>query len=86
MRTTDFEKAIDALGVSGLEVKRFSYGINGQVAAVYAQMGDSKYLMWDNCGRGFIYDEEPEAEIRAIDRSPEYLDYRRDADFDLSFE
>ena len=85
MRTTDFEKAIDALGVQGLEVKKFSYG-NSQVAAVYAQMGENKYLMWDASGRGFIYDVDPDAEIRTIEKFPEYLDYRRDAEFDLTFE
>lgn len=69
-----------------MDVKKISYGTHGQVAAVYAQMGESKYLMWDASGRGFIYDVNPDVDRRATDRYPEFLDYRRDADFDLTFD
>lgn len=91
MKTADFEKAIEALGVQGLEMTKFSYGINGQVAAVYARMGTRTYLKWDHMGRGFFFNVEED--ISGTDEPfvpeinfPEYLDYRRDADFDLRFE
>lgn len=86
MKTIDFEKAIEALGVNGLEVTKFSYGINGQVVAVYAKREERTFLMWDAAGRGFIYDINDDEECPIADKHPEHLDYRRDADFDLKFE
>ena len=83
MKTTDFEKAIEALGVQGLAVTKFSYGINGQVAAVYARKDELTYLMWDAIGRGFRFDINPDIEGCTKVSCPEYLDYRRDDDFDL---
>ncbi len=85
MKTTDFEKAIAALGVQGLEVMKFSYGVNGQVAAVYARMGELTFLKWDPNGRGFRFDIEENMEGCTNVSYPEYLDYRRDKDFDLTF-
>lgn len=85
MKTTDFEKAIAAIGVQGLEVIKFSYGINGQVAAVYARMGELTFLKWDAAGRGFRFDVDENVEGCTVVSYPEYLDYRRDADFDLRF-
>lgn len=85
MKTTDFEKAIAAIGVQGLEVIKFSYGVNGQVAAVYARMGELTFLKWDAAGRGFRFDIDENVEGCAVVSYPEYLDYRRDADFDLRF-
>ena len=84
MKTVDFEKAIEALSVNELEVTKYSYGINGQVVAVYAKMGDC-------CGRGFCLDIDEEIDVdgQAIVpevNHPEYLDYRRNADFDLRFD
>lgn len=85
MNRKDFKKAIDALGVQGLEVTKFSCGINGQVVAVYGRMGQLTFLKWDVSGRGFRFEIDPNME-GCIDVShPEYLDYRRDADFDLRF-
>lgn len=86
MKTKDFEKAIEALGVNGLEITKFSYGINGQVVAVYAQMGESTFLMWDRSGRGFSITLNYDLEGVEPPRNPEYLDYDRDADFDLGFD
>ena len=86
MRTADFEKAIEALGVQGLEVTKFSYGINGQVTAVYGLLGESTYFMWDSHGRGFSITLNIELEGVEPPRYPEYLDYRRDIDFDLKFD
>lgn len=91
MKTVDFEKAIEALSVNGLEITKFSYGINHQVVAVYAKMGERTFLKWDDIGRGFCFDidEEIDGDGQAIVpgvKHPEYLDYRRDADFDLKFE
>lgn len=88
MNTNHFEKAIDALGVQGLEITKFSYGINGQVVRVYARMSELKYIMWDANGRGFVFEinENEEGQWSGMDTHPEYLDYRRDAGFDLTFE
>lgn len=86
MKTKDFEKAIDALGVQEMEIIKFSYQLNGGVAAVYARMGERTYLKWDANGRGYCIDIEGMVEIEAAERYPGYLDYRRDRGFDLKFE
>lgn len=86
MKTSVFEKAIEALGVNGLEVTKFSYGVNGQVVAVYAQMGESTFLMWDRYGRGFSISLNFDLEGVEPPRHPEYLNYDRDADFNLKFD
>lgn len=86
MKTRDFEKAIEALGLQSLEVLKFSYGVNGQVVAVYAKSGELTHLMRDTSGLGFRFDIEEEMEGCTTTPYPEYLDYRRDADFDLRFE
>ena len=86
MNTADFEKAIGALGVQGLDVTKFSYQVNGGVSAVYARMGETTFLKWDATGRGFRFDIDENMEGCVTDQHPEYLDYRRDADFDLRFD
>lgn len=86
MKTTDFEKAIDALGVQNLEVTKFSYTVNGQVSAVYGQLGESTFVMWDANGRGFTITLNYELEGVRPPRYPEYLDYQRDNGFDLTFD
>ena len=86
MKTKDFKKAIDALGVRDLEITKFSYQLNGGVAAVYAKIGELTYLMWDAHGRGFTFEIDPDVEGCTVVSHPEYMDYRRDADFDLKFE
>lgn len=85
MKTEDFERAIEALGVHGLDVTKFSYGINGQVVAAYARLGELTFLKWDNTGRGFSFEIDESMEGQVSDQHPEYLDYRRAADFDLKF-
>ena len=86
MKTADFERAIEALGVQDLTVLKYSYQLNGSVAAVYGQVGELTFLKWDDCGRGFRFDIDPRQEGCINVSHPEYLDYRRDADFDLRFE
>lgn len=86
MKTKDFEKAIEALGINGLKVTEFSYQLNGGVAAVFARFGEKTFLKWDALGRGFCVDIEDLNEIEAAARFPHYLDYRRDPDFDLKFD
>lgn len=86
MRTKDFEQAIEALGVHGLTATKFSYGINRQVSAVYARMGERTYLKWDASGRGFVFEIAESEEGQVTILYPEYLDYRRDNGFDLKFE
>lgn len=86
MKTADFERAIDALGVQGLTVTKYSYQLNGGVAAVYGQVGELTFLKWDACGRGFRFDQPRDMECCISTGTVNYLDYRRDADFDLRFE
>ena len=91
MRTIDFEKAIEALGVDGLEVTKFSYGRKRRVQAVYARMGERTFLKWDDTGRGYCFDAEEEFDGEGqafvpVANHPEFLDYRPDADFDLRFD
>jgi len=91
MKIEDFERAIEALGVNELEIIKFSNQLNGGVAAVYARIGDCTFLKWDAHGRGFCFDIEPEpgpdGEPVIVEVGhPEYLDYRRDPDFDLKFD
>lgn len=85
MRTADFEKAIEALGVQGLELVKFRYQLNGGVSEVFARMGMLTFLKWDAGGRGFRFDIEQDMEGCVVVDYPEYLDYRRDKDFDLTF-
>jgi len=85
MSKRDFEQAIEALGVQGLEVLKYGYQLNGGVGAVYARMGELTYGMWDAQGRGFSFEINPNVEGCTVVSRPEYLDYRRDADFDLTF-
>lgn len=85
MKTEHFEQAIAALGVQGLEITKFSYTLNGQVAAVYARMGELTYVMWDYFGHAFRFDIPEGTEACTVVSRPEYLDYRRDTAFDLKF-
>lgn len=85
MRTEDFERAIEALGVQDLTVLKYSYQLNGGVAAVYGRMGALTFLKWDVSGRGFRFDLNEHEEGCVNDGYPEYLDYQRDKDFDLTF-
>lgn len=85
MKTEDFKTAIEALSVNGLEITKYSHGINGQVVAVYGRMGENTFLMWDSNGRGFSIELNYELEGVCEPRYPEYLDYRRDNGFDLDF-
>ena len=85
MSKRDFEQAIEALGVQGLEVLKYGYQLNGGVGAVYARMGELTYVMWDAQGRGFSFEINPNVEGCTVVSRPEYLDYRRDADFDPDF-
>lgn len=86
MKTTDFEKAIEALGVKDLTVTKYSYAARGQVGAVYGQLGESTFVMWDANGRGFTITLNYELEGIRPPRYPELMDYRRDSGFDLTFE
>lgn len=85
MKTTDFERAIEALGAQDLEVTKFRYQLNGGVAEVYGRLGHMTFLMWDANGRGFRFDIEQDMEGCDVVDYPEYLGYRRDKDFDLTF-
>jgi hypothetical protein len=84
MTTRDFEKAIEALGVQGLEITKFSYHLTGVVGGVYARIGEKTFLWWDAGGRGFRFELNTEMEGLVV-KKPEFLDYTRDKDFDLTF-
>ena len=88
MKIRDFEKAIIALGVSGLEIDEIKMAANGNghVGSVYGKIGDSTYLWWDANGRGFRFDINPNLEGCNVVSHPEYLNYTRDAEFDLKFD
>ena len=88
MRTADFEKAIDALGCQGLEIieMRIKAKQGGNVDAVYGRFGELTFLKWDENGRGFSFEQPKDQEGCITSQMLQYLDYRRDSDFDLKFE
>ena len=86
MKIEDFEKAIDALGVKDLEILEFKMTIGKGVKECYAKMGQLTWLMWDATGQGFRFDQPQGVEGCISSDHAAYLDYRRDADFDLKFE
>lgn len=88
MRVADFERAIDALGVNGLEITemKMSATMGQQVGNVYGKIGELTYLWWDANGRGFRFDINPKVESCTVVSQPEYLKYRRAVEFDLKFE
>ena len=97
MTTRDFEQAIGRLSVPGLNVTKVSYGVNGQVVAVYGMQESGQgrggaanaaptFLKWDMNGRGFRFDPSPDGEGCISTGHAEYLDYQRDEVFDLKFE
>jgi hypothetical protein len=85
MTRKDFKQAIESLGIQDLKVLKYSHELNGGVAAVYAKMGSMTFLKWDGMGRGFRFDMEAGVECCISSATVYYLDYRRDADFDLRF-
>lgn len=86
MSTKDYEKAIEALGINGLEIVRFSYQVNGGVSAVYARMGKLTWVKWDFIGRGFRFEQPEDIEGCISSQNVMYLDYQRDVYLDLKFD
>lgn len=86
MKITDFEKAIDALGVQGLEILEFKSPDGGEVRECYARLGELTWLKWDLMGRGFRFEQEAGIEGCISSDHAAYLDYLRDVDFDLKFD
>lgn len=86
MSTKDYEKAIEALGINGLEIVRFSYQLNGGVSAVYARMGELTWVKWDVIGRGFRFEQPKDIEGCITSQNVMYLDYKRDVYLDLKFD
>ncbi|MBQ3700918.1 MAG: hypothetical protein II886_13600 [Prevotella sp.] len=88
MKIEDFENAIHALGVNGLEITevRYSATNGGEVQGVYGKIGELTFLWWDANGRGFRFDINPNQESCTVVSHPEYLNYVRDDDFDLKFD
>ena len=77
MKIADFERAIDALGVQGLEILEMKTPNGADVHECYAK--------WDESGRGFSFEQEDDIEGCISSDHASYLDYRRDKDFDLKF-
>ncbi len=86
MSTKDFELAIEALGINGLEIVRFSYQLNGGVSAVYARMGELTWVKWDVIGREFRFEQPEDIEGCITSQNVMYLDYKRDVYLDLKFD
>lgn len=88
MRVQDFENAIHALGVNGLEITEVKYSATkgGEVQSVYGKIGELTFLWWDVNGRGFRFDINPNQEGCTVVSHPEYLMYDRAVDFDLKFD
>ena len=90
MKTADFEKAIDALGVQGLEIDEFKMAANsgGQVNLVYGHTS-ALTIIWDESGRAFSTSLYQETESFIEFDSGKALSGRRikrDTSFDLKFE
>ena len=85
MTKSDFQKAIEAMGIMDLEILSFSEGVNGQTVAVYARMGQLTWIKWDHLGRGFRFDQPAEMEGCISSANVMYLDYNRDPYLDLKF-
>jgi len=82
MKTKDFETAIEALSadIETLRIKQEG----GKVTEAYGRL-NLIFIKWDEFGRAFSHDQDPREEnCISTDHLP-YLDYRRDADFDLTF-
>lgn len=78
MKVNDFEKAIDAFGVQGLEITQMTMSATrgDNVNSVYGRIGVLTFLWWDANGRGFRFDINPNLEGCTEVSHPEYLDYR----------
>ena len=84
MKTSDFEKAIDALNCD-IEIDEMKLR-NGQVRLVLGHT-DHMLLVWDENGRGFgIPYGEPYFCTEENHAFHDLDDYERDAKFDLKFE
>lgn len=86
MRIEDFERAIDALGVQGLEIMEFKTPEGLSVRECYARMGELTFLKWDEAGRAFSFEQPSDMECSISTHHLPFLDYERDKDFDLVFD
>ncbi len=86
MRIADFERAIDALGVQGLEIMEFRAPDGRSVRECYARMGELTFLKWDEAGRAFSFEQPSDMECCISTHDLPFLDYKRDKDFDLVFD
>lgn len=90
MKTIDFEKAIDALCVDGLEIDEFKLAANsgGQVRQVNGHT-KALTLVWDESGRAFSthIDQESESFIElGSGKAITGRRLKRDIPFDLKFD
>lgn len=90
MKTIDFERAIDALAVQGLEIDevKMKADSGGQVRQVNGHT-DTLDIIWDDLGRAFTTPKNQETEEFiefGSGRAAEGRRLKRDAGFDLKFD
>lgn len=86
MKVNDYEKAVEAMNC---ELLRITYHAKsgGQVIAAYGQKKDSlTYIMWDQNGRAFVFDQPEDSEDCVSEFNLKSLPYERDQNFDIKFE
>ena len=84
MRTKDFEKAVEAVGAEILQM-RYNAKTGGQVLSCIGKIGELTYIMWDEGGRAFVFNQDPDGEDCVSEFNMMALPYERDKNFDLKF-
>ena len=85
MRTNDFERAIEAIGAEILSI-RYSARTGRQVQSCFGKTGELTWIKWDESGRAFVYNQDPESEDCESAYNLQSLPYERDSKFDLKFD
>lgn len=85
MKTIDFEKAIKAIGAEILGFRYYSK-TGGTVVSCVGKMNELTFIKWDDAGRAFVYNQDPEGEDCVSEYNINSLPYERDNKFDLKFE
>jgi len=85
MKTIDFEKAVKAMGAEILGFRYFAK-TGGKVVSCVGKMNELTFIKWDDAGRAFVYNQDPEGEDCVSEYNINSLPYERDNKFDLKFE
>lgn len=85
MKTKDFENAIKHIGA---EILGFRYQANrqGEVISCVGCINALTYIKWDEGGRAFVFNQDPESEDCVSEYNINSLPYERDSKFDLKFD